>query len=471
MGHRGAFRRRLLFAAMALLIAQLVGPIASTTTTTTVAAKTATTNLVAIPETPLGEQLQWTLDQVNRSGRGLSTSAVKEHVAGRFLTNYSAKELISTFKDLGSAAPMVVGRFEGPLQRDQLVAVLVTGAGQDWRLILGIDSGRAHKIDVLYFEPLYLPALVKSPPISFKGLNARVAKVAPKAGFIAAEVKDGECLPLTPGVNADTPLAIASSFKLYVLGELARQVAAGEASWDEQLALRDDWKSLPSGDYVYQPAGSVYTLEQFAEEMISQSDNTATDHLIFRLGRENIERNFATMGLAEPDLDTPLLATREWFAMRIRFSDKQLKRYVDANPSTRRKMLTIDVDKTADTLTLDEIWPGPKWSQSVEWFASPSDLCRAMAYLQQQGQAPGMSPIFDALSINPGVNFDARTWRYVGFKEGYETGVKSMVWLLQRSDGRWFTIATIINDPKKEIDGQMLTRLMLTATNILAGVE
>jgi beta-lactamase class A len=467
MGHRAVFRRRLLFAALALLIAQIIMPLAPTTR----AATTVTTNLVAVPETPLGEQLLWTLSQVNHGGRGLSTTDVKQRVAGRYLSNYSAKNLIADFQSLGSIAPMVVGRFEGPVLSDRLVAILVTGNGQDWRLILGIDHGRAHKIDVLYFEPLYLPALVKSPPISFKGLNARIAKVAPKAGFIAAEVKDGQCLPLTPGVNADQPLAIASSFKLYVLGELARQIEAGEASWDEALALRDDWKSLPSGDYVYQPAGSVYTLAQFAEEMISQSDNTATDHLIFRLGRENIEANFGAMGLARPELDTPLFATREWFAMRIRFTNKNLQRYVDASEATRRKMLEKDADPEADTLTLDEIWPGPKWSQSIEWFASPSDLCRAMAYLQQQGQNPGMAPIYDALSINPGVNFDAATWRYVGFKEGYETGVKSLVWLLQRSDGRWFTIAAIINDPNKEIDGQMLTRLMVTATNILAGVE
>src|SRR5262245_1419824 len=110
------FRRRLQFAAMALLIAQLIAPFATTAAT----AKTATANLVAIPQTPIGGQLQWTLDQVNQGGKRLSTNAVKEHVAGTFLTNYSAKELISTFKNLGSTAPMVVGRFEGPVQRGYL---------------------------------------------------------------------------------------------------------------------------------------------------------------------------------------------------------------------------------------------------------------------------------------------------------------------------------------------------------------
>jgi beta-lactamase class A len=366
---------------------------------------------------------------------------------------------------------MTVGRFEGPILSDHVAVVLVTGTGQDWRLTLGLDHGRLHKINQLFFDPLYVPVHAKSPPKSFKGLNARIDKIAPKAGFIAAEVKDGQCLPLTPGLNADQPLAIASSFKLYVLGELARQIATGQASWNEGLALRDDWKSLPSGDYVYQPAGTVYTLRQFADEMISHSDNSATDHLIFRLGRENVEANLASMGHAQPELDTPLLATREWFAIRIRFNNKQIDRYVKADPDKRRAMIEQDVDPTADTLTLEEIWPGPKWSQSVEWFASPSDLCRAMAYLQDQGQQQGMSPVLDALSINPGIPFDATTWRYVGFKEGYETGVKSYVWLLQRADGRWFTIAAIINDPKKEIDAAMLARLMMTATDILAQVK
>jgi len=465
MGHRTAVRRRLLFAALALLIIQIFAPSLATAR----APATVASNLVAIPQTPLGEQLRWTLDRVNQGSA--STADVRNHVAGRFLTNYPAKYLIGDFKSLGTIAPMFIGRFEGPVTGDHLSAVLVTAGGQDWRLTLGIDHGRMHKIDILYFQPLYLPSHVKNPPKSFKGLNARVEKVAPKAGFIAAEVKDGQCLPLTPGFNADQPLAIASSFKLYVLGELARQIQAGEASWDEPLALRDDWKSLPSGDYVYQPAGSVYTLEQFAEEMISQSDNTATDHLIFRLGRENIERNFAAMGLAKPELDTPLVATREWFAMRIRFSDKNRQRYVDASVGTRRRILEKDADPAANTLTLDELWPGPKWSQSIEWFASPSDLCRAVAYLQNAAQQPGMSAIYDALSINPGLNFNAATWRYVGFKEGYETGVKSMVWLLQRADGRWFTIAAIINDPAKEIDGQTLSQLMLTATEILEGAN
>ena len=63
-------------------------------------------------------------------------------------------------------------------------------------------------------------------------------------------------------------------FKQYVLGELAHQVQQGRASWDEQLAIRDDLKSPPSGKLQVEPAGTSHTLRVFAEQMISISDNT-----------------------------------------------------------------------------------------------------------------------------------------------------------------------------------------------------
>jgi hypothetical protein len=84
---------------------------------------------------------------------------------------------------------------------------------------------------------------------------------------------------------------------------------------------------------------------------------------------------------------------------------------------------------------------------------------------------PGLAPILNCLSLEPGIAFDAATWSYVGYKGGYETGVMSNVWLLQRTDGRWFTIAAIINDPSKEIEGQKLNQLMIPAAALLAKVK
>jgi hypothetical protein len=131
-------------------------------------------------------------------------------------------------------------------------------------------------------------------------------------------------------------------------------------------------------------------------------------------------------------------------------------------------MLRREIDPLADSLWDGEDWPGPYLIDTIEWFASAGDLCRAMAALHEMASQPGLAPVAGALSLEPGIVFDPAIWTYVGHKSGYETGVKSNVWLLQRSDGRWFVLAGIINDPRKEINGAGLADLMVAATALLA---
>jgi beta-lactamase class A len=139
-----------------------------------------------------------------------------------------------------------------------------------------------------------------APRFTWTDIDRQLGQIAPQSNLLVAEFAGGGCRSIH-GVNADEQLAIASVFKLYVLGELARQVQAGEVAWDEPITLTDDLRSMPSGDYAWVPAGQQVTVRQLAEGMIWQSDNTATDHLIGRLGRENVERAFAAYGHADPE--------------------------------------------------------------------------------------------------------------------------------------------------------------------------
>ena len=66
------------------------------------------------------------------------------------------------------------------------------------------------------------------------------------------------------------------------------------------------------------------------------------------------------------------------------------------------------------------------------------------------------------------MTFDARTWNYVGYKGGYETGVLNHTWLLQRGDGRWFAMILTLNDSRAELDGVTATRLMIPAAALIA---
>jgi beta-lactamase class A len=421
----------------------------------------------SLPQSAVGEQLSWALDQVNGAATSLNQRELKRHFGADFLETLPADQLLGVFrKYLAPSGPMAVARFEGPVDGTQLRAILTT-PGADWRVRLGVDPDEPERINELFFEPVALPAPLSKPLYSWLPLERRLDKIAPAVSFVAAEIVEGGFLPFYR-VTRDRTLSIASSFKLYVLAELARQVEAGLAAWDERLAIRDELRSLPNGDMRLEPTGAAFPLRYFAEQMISASDNTATDHLITRLGREHVEAAFATFGHARPERNIPLLLTREWFAIKLRLTPAEIKSYLAGDVATKRAFLANRVEPEAATLSEVEEWPGSYFIDEIEWFASATDLCQVIARLHSLGGSVATSRIHETLSINPGIPFDARTWAYVGYKGGYETGVKSEIWLLQRGDGRWFTIAAIINDTKNEIDGFGLTQLLMPAVSLLA---
>jgi len=298
-------------------------------------------------------------------------------------------------------------------------------------------------------------------------LETAIARVAPNSGFVAAEIVDGDCQVLHEA-GADRRLAIGSAFKLYVLAELARQVASGEASWNERMAVRADLRSMPSGAMLHEAAGTRHTLRYFAERMIAESDNTATDHLIERLGRKRIEAALPALGHEAPELNTPFLLTREFFAFKIAVPPTRIDAYLAATLAEQRDILATQIDPIA----LDERywgdWTGPRRIESVEWFASPRELCRVLAALDTMADRPALAPIRDILAINRGGLPNPALWPYAGFKGGYEAGVSNLTWLLARQDGRRFVLTATFNDPVRYVDQGTAWNLVLNAADRLS---
>ncbi len=426
---------------------------------------------LAIPETRSGAQLSWALDQVNTAADGASDTTIGEHFSDAYLAVVTPAQLIGYFRDyIAPAGPMTVVRFEGGATELRTNAILHGPYGY-WRVELGVTPNAPHKIDTMWFEPVWTTTTPEVAPRSWSDLKRDLGVLAPYVSVTIAELDGGECLPIAR-VDPDQVLPIASSFKLYVLGELARQVSEKRAGWTELLPISFDYVSQPNGEMRNLPVGSEHTLAHFAEQMISKSDNTATDHLIGRLGREQVESAFAEMGQADPTINVPLMLTREWFALRMRFTDQQIEEFLSLDDAQRLAFLQDVAAPVADTILETELWPGARWAAEIEWFASSSDLCRALAYLQERGEQPGMQPVLDALSLVPEIVFDPQVWSYVGYKGGYETGVMSENFLLQRaSDGRWFSISAVIYDPNWEINGPGLRDLIVQATQMLAFEE
>ncbi len=294
---------------------------------------------------------------------------------------------------------------------------------------------------------LLQPGELPDPPESIDALAARWGELAPRAGFLAAEVS-GElaCTPLA-AVESGRPLAIASVFKLWVLHAVAVAVESGDASWDEVLAVRDELKSLPSGIMQDEPAGTEFTLAEHAELMISISDNTATDHLIDHLGREAVEASVAATGHADPAANRPFFTTRELFWLKLAAPGDVVDNYLAGSEAERRALLDgADVDLAG--VEPDEFGT-PVAIDTLEWFASAEDVCRVLTILRSRFAD---SPAADALTANPGVRIDRSDWTAVAFKGGSEPGVLALAWHAERADGTAFVVVGILNDPEGPID-------------------
>lgn len=303
--------------------------------------------------------------------------------------------------------------------------------------------------------------------------------VTPLGDSAAALLGDIEALPGTTSLlvapldggtpllahNADRPLALGSTFKLYVLSALARSIAAGEHRWDEVVQL--DRRSYPSGMTQDWPRGAPVTLHTLATLMISISDNTATDRLIELLGRDAIEAEVALAGHADPAAMQPLMTTRELFVLKSSGAEA-IARYRAADSAGRLAQLEAlgTVERGADEV-IAAFTGGPN-AIDVEWLASANDVAAVLRRLRGLEDRTAL----EILAVSPSVPAAARgDWTYAGYKGGSEPGVLNLTWLLQDRGGEWWVATMGWNDPAAEVDLNRAQALALRALALAAAAE
>lgn len=123
-------------------------------------------------------------------------------------------------------------------------------------------------------------------------------------------------------VNADFILHAASTMKVPVLLELARQSAADERSMQEKIVVRNSFASIADGSgyslspeddsefELYEMIGDSITLADLAYRMIVSSSNLATNLLIEEVGAARVRRTMQALGAGRMNVlrgveDTP----------------------------------------------------------------------------------------------------------------------------------------------------------------------
>lgn len=334
----------------------------------------------------------------------IADAIAPEWFAPSFLAQVSAQQVQSILTSLRTGL--------GMYQR-------VEPNGNDYQLVYekGIISAKillnaTGQIIGLRFQPVR---------VQFKNLDDAIAQFKKLPGKVSLLIEENNVKRI--GLNETTPLAVGSAFKLAVLAALKTQIESGQRRWDEVIALQERQKSLPSGFLQSWADGSLLTLQSLAALMISQSDNTATDHLIYRVRREAIE--------PLTPRNRPFLTTREAFILKAQTNRKLLQQYRDANLSVRRALLDEVAQRPlpgvedfgADPVALD-----------IEWFFTPAELCSLMNRVKD----------LPLMSINPGIS-SSQDWARVAFKGGSEPGVINLTTALQAKNGKQYCVVATWN--------------------------
>ncbi len=440
---------------------------------------------VEAPDTPAGKALAWLLASIDSN----EDAQVEGRFTDEFFKQVPADTLRKTFGQMRAGLGGFLLRDVTAKSPTALIAVAQARTpGTMWNISLSVEEAEPHRIDGLLFRPA--PAEAIAPLKDWADADAILNTLGTARSLAVYEVAlDGARTPVHL-LNENEALPLGSAFKMYVLGALAEAIEAGgpgAPTWDEVLEIDDDWKSLPGGVMQNLPRGSEAPILEFATKMISISDNTATDHLIKRVGRGRVEKYYtARVSAGAAGKTLPFLTTREMFNVKISMDPERLGRYAQADEVTRRAMLAgpdaggakpghvegdakdgaADAGAPADrgisaetpSMMNAQQWRVPQGVDSVEWFASTAEACAAMVDMWRMSHRPALMQVADVCSKNRGLPLDNEDWPYVMFKGGSEPGVLNVTWLLERAhDGKRdvpvkYVVSLSVMDTAKAID-------------------
>lgn len=421
-----------------------------------------TTAPTAPPPTTEREVLEWYIEVIN--GRA---NVTEEMFIDIFSDEFRDEITYEAFGALNSQVvpngPYTIDNVL-PAGDDGFVAVLLASDGTTLSVKIEVDEDG--DVDGLSIEPTDAAELVDEPA----NLDEAIDQLSEygRLHWVASRIEHNdivtECVRLD-GEGDDNPIAVGSAIKLYVLGALADEITEGDIGWDTELELTDEMKSLPGGILQDRPGESIVRVEEAAQLMIEISDNTAADLLVNTLGAETVEETQAIWGHDDPELNIPMMTTRQLFALKVAAPTTQ-DRYLAADDATQREILAEMSDVPLDQIPVEAFLTDPVRPSKLDWFASPSDLCEVLSGLLQAGRTHDeLEPIEHALTENPGVPSDQ--WSTIAYKGGNEPGLVTMAWVMENPDGDLYSfVASLVSDTER-LDSAQIPLLMAAARDFV----
>jgi beta-lactamase class A len=331
------------------------------------------------------------------------------------------------------------------LDRPITVAGIEVGAGQATLHTL-TSYGAAQDIEMRTNAAGFVDrfAVKLQPPkiTDWRDIDAVLAKTGARYSYQVSKVNHGQCESIA-GANAELSLPLASIMKLYVLLAVADAVKAGTLRWTDQLTITDEAKKVGSATLDELPSGTQVSVRNAAQEMISASDNMATDLLIERLTPRAVERALVAAGHHDPASMTPFPTMHELFSIGWGKPDLR-EQWKEATPAVRAQLLEQTNSRPYEP---DPARTGtPASTYGAEWYGSAADICRVHAALQTAAVGAA-APVKDILSKVPGIDLDRSKWPYIGAKAGNLPGDMTFSWYAVDRTGQGWVVSLQANWP------------------------
>jgi beta-lactamase class A len=380
--------------------------------------------------TPQGLRAKQTIDMLNSEWPigtvGVRTLAAPQQVNG----------VTSAMGNLWLDRPITVAGVDIGAGQATLHVLTSYGVAQDISLRTNSD-GLVDRFEV---------SLEKPDIKTWRDIDAELSKTGARYSYQVSKVvrggTAGKCVTVA-GANTDLSLPLASIFKLYVLLAVADAIKAGTVEWSDPLTITEEAKAVGSASLEELPPGAQVSVRKAAQEMISASDNMATDLLIERLGPGAVERALVAAGHHDPASMTPFPTMHELFSIGWGTPDLR-EQWKQATPQGRAHLLEETNSRPFQPDPVRNNTPASQFG--AEWYGSAADICRVHAALQDAAVGEA-APVAEILSAVPGISLDKAQWPYIGAKGGNLPGDLTFSWYAVDRTGQPWVVSFQMNWP------------------------